>query len=72
MDAFFSITIIVILVRWWWNKSHPLDDMPPQVNRKATKSREEKQREKDIRELRKQGYDDELITTILPVINNDK
>lgn len=30
----------------------------------------EKQREKDIEELRKQGFTDELITTIIPTINN--
>lgn len=31
---------------------------------------EEKQREKDIEDLRKQGFTDELIATIIPTINN--
>lgn len=32
----------------------------------------EKQKERDIAELRKQGFTDELITTIIPTINNGK
>lgn len=31
---------------------------------------EQKQREKDIADLKKQGFTDELITTIIPTINN--
>lgn len=30
----------------------------------------EKQKQRDIDELRKQGYDDELIAVILPTLNN--
>lgn len=46
------------------------------VERKAQKEAEEakkiidKQRERDIADLRKQGYDDELIAVIIPTINN--
>lgn len=36
----------------------------------VTKSAEERRREKEVEELRKQGYDDELIAVIIPTINN--
>jgi len=49
-----------------------LPDMLTPEEKEAEKKRiaAEKQKEKDVAELRKQGFDEELITTIIPTINN--
>ena len=67
-------------------ESEPVSEPPPVVyrdtfatydkedksNRQAEKARLEieRQREKEIVELKKKGYSDELIAVILPTINN--
>jgi len=78
MDAFWGITLSVLVIRFWWKRE----------NKKARERRENRQKqelaikdpqgskpmptqkEKDAEELRKQGYTDELIAVILPTINN--
>lgn len=40
------------------------------IDREAQKNRDEAQRQKDIAELKRQGYTDELIAIIIPTINN--
>ena len=85
MDAFFCITLSILVLRYWW-KHHPPKASKPEPPQEfdldklkkvesytiERRKREEanKQREKDVAELRKQGYTDELIATILPTINN--
>ena len=44
----------------------PVEKTPAQIRQE----KEEKQREQDIKDLRKQGYTDELIAVILPTIRN--
>jgi hypothetical protein len=68
----------------WWKHNQPVDNKPNYIKRvelptagmtqEQLKAQEKlkKQRAKDEAELRKQGYTDELIATILPVIENDK
>ncbi len=75
MDAFWCITLSIFVIRMWW-KHQPGEpwftrkqrvkpvDFPPM------RSPAELQRERDAEELRKQGYSDQVIATILPVINN--
>ncbi len=85
MDAFFCITLSILVIRAWW-KHRPIPiqrkpvKLPPTriqvvdetIDQELKVKREaEIQREKDINELRKQGYTDEVITTILPVINDN-
>lgn len=78
MEAFWCITLSIIVIRAWWkhqpdgppvfkfkrkNKIQPVNFPPP-------KSQAELQRERDVADLKNQGYSDEVIATILPVINN--
>ena len=80
MDAFFSITLSILVLRYWWKHRERTVRRPPKqepikfaaFDDKVVAAREKarSQRERDEEELRKQGYSDELIATILPVINN--
>lgn len=49
-----------------------LDEYIAQEKIDKVKMEAERQKEKDIAELRNQGYTDELIATIIPIINNNK
>ncbi len=81
-DVFFCITLSVLVVRYWWKHQHfefggekpkrsIFDNLSGQKRvPKQVKTEEEKQHEKDIADLRRQGYTDELIAVILPTINN--
>lgn len=89
MEAFWAITIIIVVVRLYWK--HSTDTLPreekvePPVTQAPTRVQDdviadtkaeharkeiERQKEKEIAELKKQGYTDELIAIILPTINN--
>lgn len=85
MDVFWCITLSVLVVRYWWKHQHfKPKETPPKPglfdnlsgqktipNRpKKEKTEEEKRQEKDIADLKRQGYDDELIAVIIPTINN--
>lgn len=95
MDAFWGITLSLIVLRRQWNKyrlearkkasvdeylearSVPRNEAElAQINARYRQSKaqteEEKQREKDIAELKKKGFTDELIAVILPVVNDSK
>lgn len=49
-----------------------LDEYIAQEKVDRAKIEAEKQRDRDIAELKKQGYTDELIATIIPIINNNQ
>lgn len=84
-DAFWCITLSIIVLRWWWKsglrnrrknieKDMAAAEAQP-IDEEALKAIElqkevDKRREKDIADLKRQGYSDELIATILPVIND--
>ena len=86
MDAFWCIVLSVIVLRWWWKRNRPeQEELPPEPikldpelvkkfeeDRKITKIEMEvqDQKDRDIAELKKQGYSDELIAVILPTIND--
>ena len=75
MDAFFCITLSILLLRWWWkNQDHTpkppkIPDFPPSDTIEPL-TEADKQRNRDIAELKKQGYTDDLIAVILPQLNN--
>jgi hypothetical protein len=82
-DTFWSITLSLIVLRWWWKRRARQPREIKAAPRAATANGEidqislekweaERQRQRDIVDLKKRGYTDEVITTILPVINNDK
>ena len=82
MNAFWFFTLTFLLLRFIWKRKSQeqqiAKDERPRVNN-ITVSEEEKQRrkvdkqkEKDIADLKKQGYSDELIAVILPTIWNGK
>ena len=77
MDAFWCITLSILVLRWWWKRKsrgivrNPLPDVDmPKITKEQRELREKNQREKDIEYLKKQGYSDELIAVIIPTINN--
>lgn len=85
MDAFWGITISLLLIRaaWksnWLRRKPRRVELPPtpidasaldkEFKSEAQKKEVEKRREKEIEELKKQGYTDELIAVIIPTINN--
>ncbi len=83
-DAFWCITLSLVVLRWWWKNHHvpkaqrpipPVQFTKPQtgVTQEALRAKETaaKQRAKDEEALRKQGYTDELIATILPIVESD-
>lgn len=68
-DAFWCVTLSIIVIRLWWR--HGRTDYTRTRTEKQTKlTAEQRQLQKDEAQLRRQGYDDELISTILPVIND--
>jgi len=103
MDAFWGITIIVLIVVAFTKRENRIRDEKREIREANEKKLEEAkqaevvtkyttlfgepetqeekeaaraarqaeaQREKDIAELKKQGFTDELIATIIPTINN--
>lgn len=86
MDAFWCILLSTIVLRWWWKRNKPLKqrivkeqpgldmeaarEMQQENNLNNEQKEKDRQRERDIAELRKQGYTDELIAVIMPTINN--
>jgi hypothetical protein len=82
MDAFWGITLSLLVLRWWYKNHHvekprvkpnllpktPANVKTQEVLRAQEQARQ--QRERDVEALRKQGYTDELIATILPVVND--
>lgn len=75
MDGIFCITIAIIVIRAWWRHGRPTITERQVRQPKADpikETDEERQRRLDEAALRREGYTDELIATILPVINNDK
>lgn len=76
MNAFFGIILSVMVLRWWWKNNYAKPRKPripdvPTAPMVQPRSDAQRQRDKDAEELRKQGYSEELIATILPTINND-
>lgn len=83
MDAFFGITLsVIVLYIWWRSETKKID--PKELRRNTVKARwdrkrikaerlrqEQKMARKAARENRKQR-DTELISVIIPTINNDK
>lgn len=83
MEAFWTITIIMVTLWFKWRsystrirQEQELEEAEReralQKATEKTKQEVDKQLEADIKELKKQGYTDELIAVILPTINNDK
>lgn len=83
MDAFFGITLsIIVLSMWWRSQTREID--PRELRRNTVKARWDRKRikaeklkqeaalaRKTTKEIQKQK-DTELITVILPTINHDK
>lgn len=88
MEAFLCITLSIIVLRSWWKNRNKNDyfnfderyaatfDMPePSTAEKESEKLRvevERRKAKDIEDLKKQGYTDELIAVILPTINDGK
>lgn len=81
MEAFFTIAFIMWLVRKYLRNLHQnyvpklkddriIEDNPIEDNPVVDKTEEEVRRQKDIEYLRKQGYAEDLIAMIIPVIND--
>ncbi len=83
MDAFFGITLSIIVLLMWWRSQTRKPD-PRELRRNTVKARWDRKRikaeklkqeaklaRKAARERRKQEYV-ELISVIIPIINNDK
>lgn len=83
MDAFFGITLSIIVLFMWWRSQTRKPD-PRELRRNTVKARWDRKRikaeklkqeaalaRKTAREKQKQK-DTELITVILPTINHDK
>lgn len=77
MDAFWCITLSVVLIRMWWKHQAGKPLINIRHNKKVvtvsfppSKTPAQLQRERDAEDLRKQGYSDEIIATILPVVTN--
>ncbi len=74
MDAFWCITLSIVVIRMWW-KHQPGQPWFPRkkkiapVNFPPSKTPAELQRERDAEDLRKQGYTDDVIAIILPTIS---
>lgn len=80
MNAFFGITLSLIVLRIWW-KHRPLDGEKKKQNKPSSGgvipvnyiekegTKAERERQKEAEDLRKQGYTDEVIAVILPTIN---
>lgn len=83
MEAFWCITLGLIVMRMAM-KSHmfrprlkvtPLEHQvrlnPAEDQPSAEDAEKEARKQKDIAELKKQGYTDELIAVIIPTLHND-
>jgi len=80
IDMFFCIILsIIVLSKWCKHQSRKFETnniIPKNIRTQIepsvwdAKNAADRQREKDISELKKQGYTDELITVILPTIKN--
>lgn len=73
MDAFWGITLSVLAISWFLKREKiKSEDRKPPVDKSADKARKEieRQRNREIEELRRKGYDEELIAVILPTIHN--
>lgn len=76
MNAFFCIVLGTIILRSWWKRNYAKPRKPrtpdiPLAPMVQPRSDAQRQRDKDAEELRKQGYSEKIIATILPTINND-
>jgi len=83
MDAFFGITLsIIVLTMWWRSQTKEID--PRELRRNTVKARWDRKRVKNemqkqeaaamrktVSEQQKRKDDEELITVIIPTINND-
>ena len=83
-EAFLGITLSILVLRWWWKGQkfkyrartvEPVKQVVFPITDEESEALDllaeaEARRQKDIADLKKQGYSDELITTILPVIHN--
>ena len=79
MDAFWCILLsILVLSAFIKGQVRRKEEKASKIERAQSAERVysrktvKTQEDKDIEELRKQGYTDELIAVILPTINNDK
>lgn len=70
MEAFWCITLSIIVLRKWWKHQFPKRPTVHVVKSSEPKQPLDLQRERDIADLKRQGYTDELIATILPVVNS--
>ena len=86
MIDIFCIVLSVVIIRLWWKSNAP-KELSTQLKRLIPKKKikdptiEIKEpprkevntkRQKEVAELKKQGYTDELIAVILPIINDGK
>lgn len=78
MDAFWCITLTIVVLRFWWKHQFPKQKATPKFTpvSNAIKLNEidrerlalERQHQQDIADLKRQGYTDEVIAVILPTI----
>lgn len=84
MEVFFCVVLSLLAIRaavkseWLYRPlrtpkpAEPLQpiQLTPLTDEQKAKLRAEQERQKDVEALRKQGYNDELIAVILPVVSN--
>lgn len=76
MDAFWCITLSILILRFWWKhqafKKTVKSPAPiPTLSKESGEDREQRlQRERDIADLKRQGYTDEVIAIILPQLEH--
>jgi hypothetical protein len=77
MDAFWCITFGFLILRAYIKSeakkaSKNIEPEQPKTYTLDEQNADEIQKERDRAELRKQGFTEELITVIIPTINNGK
>lgn len=73
MDAFWGITLSMLAISWFLKRENTKPEYrKAPVDKSADKARKEieRQRNREIEELRRKGYDEELIAVIIPTIHN--
>lgn len=71
MDAFWGITLSLLVIRAFWNRrNRERREADKRVRESVHKPLKDKETEKLKEELRKEGVAEELITVIIPTINN--
>lgn len=60
----------VVLRMNWWHKIFPEEELYQGIDEIKQQNQGDSKRQKEIADLKRQGYTDELIAVILPTINN--